>query len=218
MSNYYLLLFLQPRKTRTSEFSQWRREIFSMLPEITPHMYLDAVDDPDTGPNKYRHVNVYRLTESTSPPADSQIETQILYLHSGNYYLSAFHWHIYSSIAETRLTELLSAHTVVTVGITIPTTDAAELDRWYAQEHMPALATVRGWQAGTRLQLLTASSSSPPEKDVEYAAPYLAMHEWAERNELGGETWKEAVFTPWSERIMTELQSAPVHRRVWARV
>jgi len=205
----YLLLFLQPRDHQNPDSLQWRKEIFPMRPNIAPYLYLDAVD-PITETNQYRHLNIYRLTGS-APLEDTQIE-QHLQKHTASTHLLTFHWQLYSFITETRQSSLLAA-TVVTVGITIPLdpTSHHELDQWYAKEHMPALATVSGWQAGIRLQLLRTSDGRAGRAAP---SPFLAIHEWHEPNEMGGESWRKAVLTPWSERIL-ELQTAPMERRVW---
>jgi hypothetical protein len=203
----YLLLFLKPGDDQETGFSQWRKEIFSGRLDINEFLLLDSDDTLGDG-KKYRHLNIYRLTDLSSLTGleiDEYMQTNSAYN-----YLSTYHWQLYSSIAEVRQSPL-SAVTVVTVGITIPTDPEShqKLDEWYTQEHIPSLAAVPGWQAGIRLQLTDRSG-----KDAEYATPYLAIHEWAEPNGLGGDIWKKAVFTPWSERIM-KLQTAPVHRRVW---
>lgn len=206
----YLLLFLKPRDDQENGFSQWRKEIFSEQLGIEEHLFLDSKDTPSDG-KRYRHVNIYHLTDPsclTGLEIDEYMQTKSAYT-----YLSTYHWQQYNSILEVRQSKF-SAVTVVTVGITISTDPDSDqkLDEWYTEEHIPGLAAVPGWQASIRLQLANSSG-----KDVEYAAPYLAIHEWAEPNGLGGEIWKKAVFTPWSESIM-KLQTAPVHRCVWKRV
>lgn len=205
--SYHLLLFLQPRDERLADFQQWRKGIFAARQNITCSLFLNAVD-AISGTNKYQCMNVYNFADSGSF-ADAQIEKE-LQSRSASNYLSTFHWQIYTPISELRPSLRFPA-TVVTVGMTVSLSSnvGEELDQWYEQEHMPALATVPGWQAGTRLRLLRAS-----EENSEYAAPYLAIHEWGEPNEMGSESWKKAVFTPWTKRI-SELQSAPTHRRVW---
>lgn len=205
----YLLLFLQPQDSYRDEFQKWRKELSTSNLDITNRLYLDAVDVTETA--QYRYVNVYRLANSEGP-SDSQIEAHIR-PHLSDKRLEDYHWQHYGSVTELRESSLQTT-TVVTVGMTIPPDAASqdELDRWYTEEHIPGLATVPGWQASIRLRLL-----SKCDKDAEFAAPHLAMHEWSEPNELGGEAWKKAVFTPWTEKI-SRLQSAPMHRRVWKRV
>lgn len=206
----YILLFLQPRNDQTTRFLHWRKEIFSSRADMSHYLYLDAVG-PVTELEPYRHMNVYRL-EGSLPSTTSDMEEHLESSYA-NSHLSKFHIQIYNCLAEIRQSPLPAA-TVVTVGMTIPTdlSSHQKLDQWYTQEHIPGLATVPGWQAGIRLQLLHASDT-----DAEYAAPYLAIHEWAEPNGLGGEVWKKACFTPWTERI-TELQTAPIYRRSWKSV
>lgn len=207
----HILLFLRPRDDQVARFQQWRKGIFYNHTNIVPHLYLDAID-MITEAYIYPYVNIYRFLDSAALVA-SQIEQQ-LHSDSAKVHLSTFHWQLYSTTAETRSSSRPAA-TVVAVGLTIPTDPVShrELNEWYTEEHVPALATVPGWQAAIRLQLLQASTKDA----AEYAAPYLAIHEWGEPNELGQESWKKANSTPGIARI-SDLQTAPIHRRVWKSV
>ncbi|KAL2826245.1 hypothetical protein BDW59DRAFT_161082 [Aspergillus cavernicola] len=203
----YLLLFLEPREDQKANFPEWRREVFSTDSSITRCLYLDATDAV-TETNTYRYLNIYRFVGS-APCTEPKIEDQ-LSSHSTNIHLTSYHWQIYHPITESREPSLF-APTVVTVGMTIPTdpTSHNELSRWYAEEHIPALATVPGWQAAFRLQLVSSSDGGGDS-----TAPYLAIHEWGEPNELGKQIWKKAILTPGTKGI-EDLQTAPMQRRVW---
>ncbi|KAL3481298.1 hypothetical protein BJX99DRAFT_253601 [Aspergillus californicus] len=202
----YLLLFLQPTTDQMEEFPRWRREFFPNHPDITHSVYLDA-SDAATEENKYRHLNIYRFNRLHRFDESLHDQLHAYYTDPRTAYL---HWHVYTSIAETRQPSL-SAPTVVTVGMAIPTDAISRelLSEWYSKEHIPALATVRGWQAAFRLQLVSSHDGA-----VRFTAPYLAIHEWEEPNELGGETWRKAIMTPGTKAI-EDLQTAPMQRRVW---
>lgn len=203
----YLLLLLEPRHDESTTFQKWRKEVLFASLEFTSSLYLDAVDTVSPT-NIYRHINIYRFNKDALP-TNSSIERHLKSnLRDGP--LASYHWQLHRYINEVRQSQLTTA-TVITVGMTIPQEADAdqELNQWYDKEHIPGLATVPGWLAGTRLQLMHASDSN-----VEWVAPYVAIHEWGDPNELGGDMWKKAVMTPWTERI-SELQTAPMHRRVW---
>lgn len=192
----YLFVFLNSREDQLANFAD-------LDLNVTHRLYLDSAAEEGID-LKHRYANVYRLKDfpSSSIP---QIET---YLDSlGTSKLHTIHWRIYTTLAETSKLQL-SAPTIVTVEMTIPTDPAShdELDRWYSEEHIPALATVPGWQAAARMKLVHASTRN--------TAPYLALHEWAGPNELGGEIWKRAILTPGTKRV-EGMQTAPMERRVW---
>ncbi|KAI9758146.1 MAG: hypothetical protein M4579_003178 [Chaenotheca gracillima] len=71
-----------------------------------------------------------------------------------------------------------------------------ELDRWYAVEHIDMLSKVPGWLRTRRFM------TSPV--DGKGATEYLALHEYAPKNGLGGDKFKAAISTPWAESIMTK--------------
>ncbi|KAL4747950.1 hypothetical protein BDW72DRAFT_196233 [Aspergillus terricola var. indicus] len=203
----YLLVFLEPHQTLNEVFSSWRKEILSGWVEFSPFLYLDA-DDPITSRNKYRHANIYQIRNDGSLELARVDERLQLYSSEGR--LVSYHWQLHDGISQLRQSPL-STVTVVTIGMTVPdnTKVIQELNQWYEQEHMPALATVPGWLGGTRMKLTHASNQHGAS-----AAPYLAVHEWGNPNSLGGDAWKRAVMTPWTEKI-SALHTAPPYRRVW---
>lgn len=205
----YLIVFLQARYPPNEAFSLWRKEILSEWAEFSPCLYLDA-DNSATETNKYRNANLYRVNDGSFSEFSRLDQHLRLQTHSANGHLVTYHWQLHDGICEIRQSPLPTS-TVITAGITIPDDKSIdrELNRWYSEEHMPGLATVPGWLAGTRMKLVHTS-----DPDEACAAIYLAIHEWAEPNGLYGELWKKVVFTPWTERI-SALQSAPMYRRNW---
>ncbi|MCJ1281947.1 hypothetical protein MMC26_001270 [Xylographa opegraphella] len=79
-----------------------------------------------------------------------------------------------------------------------------ELQSWYADEHIPLLSKIPGWQR-TRLFQTSAAESAT---DIEY----LAVHEYSPTNGLGGPEWKASVSTPWYESIMSSVVTHVVRR------
>jgi len=68
--------------------------------------------------------------------------------------------------------------------------DEAELNAWYAEEHMPRLAAVPGVVAARRY------ASIDPSRSPRYLAAY-----WLERREVfESPAWIEARVTPWTAR------------------
>lgn len=72
-----------------------------------------------------------------------------------------------------------------------------DLEKWYNEEHVSMLSKVPGW---LRTRRFVTSSVEGKEK-----TEYLALHEYAPHNGLGGEEFKAATSTPWNDKIMTEV-------------
>ncbi|THX95839.1 alpha/beta hydrolase [Aureobasidium pullulans] len=82
--------------------------------------------------------------------------------------------------------------------------DGKELDKWYEEEHIDMLAKVKGWLRTRRY--VTAAIDNKDEVE------YMALHEYAPENGLGGDEFKAAVETPWAKDIMTNLVAEKVRR------
>jgi pimeloyl-ACP methyl ester carboxylesterase len=72
----------------------------------------------------------------------------------------------------------------------------AELDAWYREEHIDMLSKVPGWLRTRRF----VTSSIDPNTPVEY----LALHEYAPQNGLGGAEFRAATTTKWNAEIMSK--------------
>jgi pimeloyl-ACP methyl ester carboxylesterase len=72
-----------------------------------------------------------------------------------------------------------------------------ELDRWYREEHIDLLSKVPGWLRTRRF----VTSSIDPTAPIEY----LALHEYAPKNGLGGPEFVAATTTPYNNEIMTKV-------------
>ena len=69
-----------------------------------------------------------------------------------------------------------------------------ELDKWYREEHIDLLSKVPGWLRTRRF----VTSSIDPKAPIEY----LALHEYAPKNGLGGPEFKTATTTKWNQDVM----------------
>jgi pimeloyl-ACP methyl ester carboxylesterase len=74
--------------------------------------------------------------------------------------------------------------------------DSQELDSWYDEEHVDMLSKVPGW---LRTRRFVTSSILEGKAEIEF----LALHEYAPENGLGGPEFKAATTTPWNHDIMT---------------
>jgi len=94
---------------------------------------------------------------------------------------------------------------VVHVGIT-PNNEITpeELTRWYDEEHIDMLSKVPGWRRTRRFK------TSPLDKKDE--TEYIALHEYAPQNGLGGPEFQAATSTDWAKKIKAAVE---LRRRVY---
>ncbi len=69
-----------------------------------------------------------------------------------------------------------------------------EFNRWYNEEHLPALTAVPGVLCGRRFR-----GSGGPLK-------YLAVYHLSSREVCAGESWKKAVETAWTRRMHAHVR------------
>ncbi|USP75205.1 uncharacterized protein yc1106_02479 [Curvularia clavata] len=76
-----------------------------------------------------------------------------------------------------------------------------ELKKWYEEEHVPLLQKVPGWRRTRRFvtSYLDLESGHKTEKE------YLALHEYAPQNGLGGPEFKAATTTQWCDKIYKDV-------------
>jgi pimeloyl-ACP methyl ester carboxylesterase len=72
-----------------------------------------------------------------------------------------------------------------------------QLDKWYTEEHIDMLSKVPGWLRTRRFVTSSIDSNAPKE--------YLALHEYAPNNGLGGPEFQAVTATPWTQEIMTKV-------------
>lgn len=77
----------------------------------------------------------------------------------------------------------------------------AELEKWYVEEHVPLLQKVPGWRRTRRFVTSYLDLESGHRKEKEY----LALHEYAPQNGLGGPEFKAATTTEWCDKIYKDV-------------
>ncbi|KAF2150188.1 alpha/beta-hydrolase [Myriangium duriaei CBS 260.36] len=88
-----------------------------------------------------------------------------------------------------------------------PGQDPEELTRWYDEEHFGMLQKVPGWRRSRRFKTSAVDGRSTIE--------YLALHEYASDNGLGGPAFQAAITTPWAKKIYDQVISSR-QRRTYA--
>lgn len=69
-----------------------------------------------------------------------------------------------------------------------------ELNEWYEQEHLPALAGVPGCLSATRYRMTSGTPGS---------VKYLMIYEARDRESIRGPAWNKAATTDWTLRMRT---------------
>ncbi|KAK4975616.1 hypothetical protein LTR66_010940 [Elasticomyces elasticus] len=88
---------------------------------------------------------------------------------------------------------------MVAVSFCIPAEKEQEVERWYEEEHIDMLSKVPGW---LRTRRFVTSRITPEDK-----REFLALHEFAPKNGLGGKEHKASMNTPWQKEIMENTMS-----------
>ncbi|KAF2822945.1 alpha/beta-hydrolase [Ophiobolus disseminans] len=76
-----------------------------------------------------------------------------------------------------------------------------ELRKWYEEEHVPLLQKVPGWRRTRRFVTSYLDLESGHRKETEF----LALHEYAPNNGLGGPEFKAATTTEWCDKIYKDV-------------
>jgi pimeloyl-ACP methyl ester carboxylesterase len=85
-----------------------------------------------------------------------------------------------------------------------------ELKKWYEEEHVPLLQKVPGWRRTRRFVTSYLDIQANPSLQKEF----LALHEYAPQNGLGGEEFVAATTTKWCDKIYADVV-ADRKRRVY---
>ncbi|OJT11272.1 hypothetical protein TRAPUB_12225 [Trametes pubescens] len=88
-----------------------------------------------------------------------------------------------------------------------------ELNRWYDEEHVSLLAKVPGWVRSRRFVLEAAGATGSEAREGKLPK-HLAIHEWESMTAFNKNEFKEAVATPWMEKIW-ETGVVEMRRRVF---
>lgn len=92
----------------------------------------------------------------------------------------------------------------LSVTMTVKPEQEEDFNRWYEEEHISMLAKVPGWRRSARYVTAAIDSKAPRE--------FLALHEFAAVNGLGGAEHKAACETAWRERIMANAVTGKTRR------
>lgn len=80
-----------------------------------------------------------------------------------------------------------------------------ELDKWYAEEHIPLLAKVPGWIRSRRFVLKDSGIRGLDVPEEKVPPKYLTIHEYASAPDFGGKEFQAAVNTPWRTKVMESV-------------
>ena len=203
---------LHPIKEQT--LLTWRMRAFRKLPGLIAVDILTCTDGPDEG-KPYKYENTYHLSDVNAFIADQQSLIPSL-LSRSEIPIKHADWQVYERFAYSKRDDIepkirRPGTVVVAVGMSPNDTpeNIADFHAWYNQEHIPLLRVVPGWREGSRYVRVAEFGDRR-----EFAAPFLAVHQYNEENGLGGDQWRRSIESEWTQKVLKNL-SAPNHRRVW---
>lgn len=207
------VLLEKPASTDHGAFELWRKQAFSTLPGVSGVDFLTATDEVKEG-NTYRYENAYHVEDASL--ITTELIKSLISTEKESIGLENVDFHLYERIAFNTRDDIEprdrpTGTVVVTVGMSPIETEEIIEDfyAWYREEHMPILRDVPGWRTGSRYKRLATFGSN-----AEFAAPYVAIHQYNPKNGLGGEQWSKSIKSKWTQKVMSQL-AAPNHRRVW---
>lgn len=95
---------------------------------------------------------------------------------------------------------------LVTVCFKIKPGTEEKLNKWYNEEHIDMLSKVPGWRRSRRF--VTSSVLNPSDEEKEY----LALHEYAPENGMGGPEFKAATSSDFAKDVYATVVSGRVRR------
>jgi hypothetical protein len=98
---------------------------------------------------------------------------------------------VYEQVSQDGVAPGHPAPAVMVLSISVPSTLEDDMAAWYAQEHIPMLLAVPGWQRVRRFRLTSGT-----------APAWLSLHELADPSALSTPEYKAAASTPWRNRIV----------------
>jgi len=86
------------------------------------------------------------------------------------------------------------APVILTVSLSVPAENEADLAAWYTEEHIPMLLQVPGWRRIRRYRLVRGLDGPGPD--------FLSLHELAGPEVLDEPGYRAAISTPWRDRVV----------------
>jgi hypothetical protein len=102
---------------------------------------------------------------------------------------------VYEQISEDGSPVGRPAPVILTVAMSVPATAEDDLAAWYTEEHIPMLLQVPGWRRIRRFRLVRGLDEDP-------GPDFLSVHELAGPEVLEDSRYREAVSTPWRDRVV----------------
>lgn len=88
-----------------------------------------------------------------------------------------------------------------------PATSVEEIEKWYGEEHMDMLSKVPGWLRSRLFKISTLEKGEPTR--------FLALHDYAKTNGLGGTEYQAATSTPRTKELYAKYATM-ASRRVYS--
>jgi len=101
---------------------------------------------------------------------------------------------VYEQVSDDGAAAGRPAPVILTVALSVPAAAEDDLAAWYTEEHIPMLLRVPGWRRIRRFRLVRAMDAPGPD--------FLSVHELAGPEVLADPGYREAISTPWRDRVV----------------
>jgi len=148
--------------------------------------------------------DAYRSLSANASPNEKSIVSRLATLHR----------RVYSRFATVQnldvgVTALPSKFTLV-VGLAPSPDKEEDVNKWYEEEHLKLMSKVPGFIRARRYKLVSdvelAGKADPNSPAV--AFPYVTLYDWESDAYTNEPSFKEAISTPWSAKVLAEVPSS----------
>jgi hypothetical protein len=192
MADGLLFVYSDPGPVPVAEFNDWYDNEHGPLrltvPGISAGHRFRALDDQAPRWLAYYEVKSgvldsaeYRSLAEVASPREKSIMSRLATLDR----------RVYELVTDDGSSSDGPPAVVLAVSLSVPPGREDDLAAWYADEHIPMLLAVPGWQRIRRFRLTGGT-----------APAYLSLHEVASPAVFSEDSYRAAVSTPWMSRVV----------------
>jgi len=192
MADGLLFVYSDPGPVPLAEFNDWYDNEHGPLrltvPGISAGYRFRALDDQAPRWLAYYEMKAgvldspeYKALAASASPREKSIMSSLATLDR----------RVYSLLSDSGSADDEAPAVVLAVSLSVPPGLEDDLAAWYADEHIPMLLAVPGWQRIRRYRLTGGT-----------APAYLSLHTLSGMSVFEEDSYRAAVSTPWMKRVV----------------
>ena len=192
MADGLLFVYSDPGPVPLAEFNDWYDNEHGPLrltvPGISAGYRFRALDDQSPRWLAYYEMKSgvldspeYKALAASASPREKSIMSSLATLDR----------RVYSLLSDSGSADDEPPAVVLAVSLSVPPGREDDLAAWYAEEHIPMLLAVPGWQRIRRYRLTGGT-----------APAYLSLHTLSGMSVFEEDAYRAAVSTPWMKRVV----------------